>query len=1613
MNPDRWKKIDQLLEALLELDSSNQPAFIDKTCGDDSDLRKELESLLSAHNKSQVFINTLRADAAAELFNDLKSVDLLGKSIAHYRVLSSLGVGGMGEVYLASDTRLGRPVALKLLAGHFTKDSVKIKRFQQEASAASALNHPGILTVYEIGQHEDLHFIATEFVEGETLRQRIMRGPVNRFEAVEIASQISGALATAHAAGILHRDIKPENIMIRPDGLVKILDFGIAKLSQNLRSQGEKKSTVPSVHTETGAILGTIQYMSPEQLRAFELDQRSDIFSLGIVFYEMLAGKRPFVASTATDEMVSILEKEPLPIDAPPELIRIIRKSLEKNREQRYQTAEEFQTDLKNLIRRLEAESREMLICPSCSRESASTFAFCTTCGTALKKECPNCHSSVPAKDEYCGRCGHQFPITTEGQRTRSRTAINAGIGGERRRATIVYSILSGCSGILEHLDPESADREIGAMRAGAAEVIARHGGVVERCSSEELVALFGVPASYEDDFQRAVQAAIDLHSLRRKLSVDLEKRLGQPITTYTGISTGPVVARLKEDHTHTVSGDALRLASRLAAHAEADEILVSSETQRLIQPFFKLQPRGKVSVKSTGESIEVFRVEGETGVHTRLEAAEMIGLTRYVGRAKQLQSLQASLSGLLAGEGQFVAVMGDAGVGKSRLVLEFLDALDKQQINIIQSRCQTHASNTPYLPFIDTLREVLGLAKEEAGEMRVSAISNIKAIDPSLEAYIPIYLHLLSIENIDASSKSDLKGDDLNLAIQEALSAILTLYAGSKPAIILLEDWQWADEASEEALKRLARLLAVHPLMIIITSRPETSFDWSYVENHTVLTLAPLSENSSIEIMKTIIGSDKLPVELCDLLYKRTGGNPFFIEEVCRSLVDDRAVKVADGVATLEGSIEDLVLPDTVQSLIRTRLDRLDPEAQSLLRHAAVLGREFNLAILERMTGDDALAQLLDRLQKQGLIQQIRVLPEALYRFKHVLTQEVVYDSLLRHHSKALHEAAGVAIEELYSGRLDEQLELLTFHYSRAENWQKAVRFGLESGEKASRLSRFAEALSVLEQTEEWSAKLDQTSESRDVLVQILLSQERQCEVLGLRERQQDLIDRAFAVLSDNKHQALLAETLVRQGELCTLQRCFDKAETALEQALAIRREQTDPIGERTVLRNMGFLFWSQGRYDEAVACNKKALSIDLANDDSDGYAKDLTSLSSILRSEGKTSEALEQIEEALKVNEGLRKPFSTAYTFNVAATVYRDLGDSERAKSLYQKGIELTAQNGLWLHQIIISMALASLCWERGETDESLRLSNELVELTRRLNLRRELAQGLAVLSQRLLEQDRLSEALPHLREAAEIFAQLDEKEEEIRTLTSIAYVYERCGLDPDAALSAWEMVEALWTDQGNIAGELEALEGKARVARNQKHDQAAALEYFISALDAAERLGDKSKQGDLLNTIGILEWSQLNYSSALLYYQRALEIFRTLGDIVHQGLMLNSIGVTMHKLGRGEEAAEQLEDALKLHRRSGQRLLEGHALAALGDVFEADATLGQAHDYYAESLAIRQEIGDRKGEGWMSHHLARVLFSQGEKEQGLRLLNAAAAIAAETDDRDLDAGCARLQP
>ena len=363
MKPDRWKQIDDLLEAALERLPFERAAFLDSACADDESLRREVESLLNADARAGNFSENPVASLAANIVNEREKL-AAGQEVRHYRVVSLLGKGGMGSVYLAEDLKLGRKVALKLLPDYFTSDQQRVRRFELEARATSALSHPNILVVHEIGSKGDLHFIVTEFVEGETLRERLSRSRMTIAEALDVAVQVASALATAHQAGIVHRDIKPENMILRADGLVKLLDFGLAKISEQHSSAVDAEApTLARVDTEPGTILGTVNYMSPEQARGRAVDARTDIFSLGVILYEMLTGQCPFAGETKTDVLASILNAEAPSItryqpDTPAELQKIVSKMLRKDHEKRYQTARDLFVDLKSLTEDLEFESR-------------------------------------------------------------------------------------------------------------------------------------------------------------------------------------------------------------------------------------------------------------------------------------------------------------------------------------------------------------------------------------------------------------------------------------------------------------------------------------------------------------------------------------------------------------------------------------------------------------------------------------------------------------------------------------------------------------------------------------------------------------------------------------------------------------------------------------------------------------------------------------------------------------------------------------------------------------------------------------------------------------------------------------------------------------------------------------------------------------------------------------------------------------------------------------------------------------------------------------------------------------------------------------------------------
>src|SRR6476661_2137716 len=397
MEPGRWGRITDIYHATIARPPEERASFLGDECHGDESLRKQVEAMVKSHERSGNFIESPAFAVAPELLIDERTGDLVGQSIGHYRIESLLGVGGMGEVYLARDERLGRKVALNLLPEHVTADETQLSRFKSEARAASALNHPNILTVYEISTDGNRQFIATEFIEGVTLRAWLADGRMNLCAALEIAVQVASALAAAHEAGVVHRDVKPENIMLRPDGYAKVLDFGIAKLAEEGRAREDHElATTSGLQTRPGLVLGTGRYMSPEQARGQKVDARSDIWSLGVVLYEMLVGIPPFLGETPSDCIASILTKELPPLsgvlpDVPLKLEEILQKALRKDRDERYQTARELLGDLRSLkgelelagsaragliVRQMKRHKRGVLLMLAVAILAAATFAY-------------------------------------------------------------------------------------------------------------------------------------------------------------------------------------------------------------------------------------------------------------------------------------------------------------------------------------------------------------------------------------------------------------------------------------------------------------------------------------------------------------------------------------------------------------------------------------------------------------------------------------------------------------------------------------------------------------------------------------------------------------------------------------------------------------------------------------------------------------------------------------------------------------------------------------------------------------------------------------------------------------------------------------------------------------------------------------------------------------------------------------------------------------------------------------------------------------------------------------------------------------------------------------
>jgi predicted ATPase/class 3 adenylate cyclase len=1003
--------------------------------------------------------------------------------------------------------------------------------------------------------------------------------------------------------------------------------------------------------------------------------------------------------------------------------------------------------------------------CPKCQFDNAKDAKFCNECGSRLELGCPKCGRTNRAGSKFCNQCGHDLskpfsptePEILQQSHTLSQTPEAAPLPeGERRQATILFSDLSGYTSMNERLDPEQVETFMRRIKKEAIRIVESHDGIVNQFVGDEVLALFGIPTAHEDDPIRAIKAALKLHKIVREVSPEVENRLGEPVRMHTGIHTGLIVTNLRDDRDGIfgITGDTVNIGARLKSHAETDEILISQRTQQLIGPYFETEVFREIKLKGKSKPMIPYRVIGESKIHSRFEASEKKGFTAYAGRIQELATLHSCLEKAVEGKGQFVTVAGEAGAGKSRLHYEFRHSLDRQNLTILQGRCQSYGSDTPYLPFLDALRRGLQLKDEDSpSELLEKVVANSKAIDPALEQYIPLYLHLLSIRS-DYALPEHLQGRELRKAVEEAFATVITLNTRHQPMVLILEDWHWSDEASQAVLKHLIGVITSYPLIVVVTYRPYYSENWGYLSYHTPIVLKPLDAPHTERIIRSVIGADSLPDGLVQLIHDRTGGNPLFIEEVCYSLVEEGVVVIKNNQAALTKSLKNLVLPETVQAIIRTRLDRLDSNTKEALRLASVIGRVFSQRILERIySARSALSDSLEALKAVEVIQQVRVLPEAEYTFRHVLAQTVAYETLLLKRRTELHGAIGEAIEELYSERLEEQASILAYHFARSDKHDKAVAFAFLAGDQAARLCANTDATKYYEQAletarglpsspqvQQWQidatlklsavgitrqdierdrANLEQAhtlaeglrDESR--LSKVLYWLGRIHYVLWNPEIAMDFARQSLEIADRLRDDVLAAPPVNLVGRVYYQLSDFPEATQFLERSVQQMRHIGDKVEEATASAVAGYVLGIMGEFDRAFSHANHSIQLAQEIQNSFAEANAYHLRGTIHDQRGEWIQAITDYEEALRIAETAEDLFRLYLVKSWKGRAHAISGNPARGRELLEESLALAERIGtkFWLpwQKTALSACLSML----GEVDSASTLCQEGIDL------------------------------------------------------------------------------------------------------------------------------------------------------------------------------------------------------------------------------------------------------------------------------------------------------------
>jgi class 3 adenylate cyclase/tetratricopeptide (TPR) repeat protein len=938
--------------------------------------------------------------------------------------------------------------------------------------------------------------------------------------------------------------------------------------------------------------------------------------------------------------------------------------------------------------------------CPHCDADTPDGAKFCIECGTSLQPRCPQCGADMLPRAKFCAECG--VPLTaqtpappaapppsplryTPGYLAEKILTSKTTLEGERKQVTVLFADLKDSTELIRGLDPEAAQQLLDPAIHLMMEAVHRFEGTVNQVLGDGIMALFGAPIAHEDHALRACYAALAMQVAMRAYTEEVRHAHGLEMRIRVGLNSGEVVVRAIGNDLHmdySAVGETTHMAARMEQLATPGSIRLTVATLRLVEGLVQVNALGPVPVKGLAEPVEIFELLGASGTQRRVQAAAARGLTRFVGRQTEMATLIDALAQTGAGHGQVVALVGEAGVGKSRLVYELTHSHYIRGWLVLESASVSYGKATPYFPVIDLLKRYAHVDEhDDARTIRAKVTGQVLTLDEALQDTIPALLSLLDALPED-SPFLQLDPSQRRQRTLTALKRVMLRESQVQPLLLVFEDLHWIDSETQALLDSLVESLPTTRLLLLLNYRPEYHHGWGAKTYYTQVRLDPLPLASAEELLQVLLGNDPGLVPLTQLLIARTEGNPFFLEESVRALAETGVLSGERGAYRLDTPLQSLQVPATVQAVLAARIDRLPPEEKRLLQTAAVIGNEVPLPLLQTIAElpEEVLYRGLAHLQAAEFLYETRLFPELEYTFKHALTHEVAYGSLLLERRLALHARIVETIERLYADRLPEQAERLAQHALRGEVWDKAVTYFRLAGAKALAHSAYREAVAGYDQA---LLALRHLPESRETLEQAIdLRFDLRIALNPLREdaRILDCLREAATLTEALGDPRRLGQASAYMAQYCWQMGDNEHALASGQRALALATDHGD-VGLKVMAHLfLGLILHAQGQYHQAmdlVRTNVVALQGKLLHErlGQTGIPAVISRawLTRCLAELGAFTEGMAIGEEGVRIAEAADQPFSLAHAYLGMGLLYLRKGDGPKAISMLERSLGL----------------------------------------------------------------------------------------------------------------------------------------------------------------------------------------------------------------------------------------------------------------------------------------------------------------------------------------------------